>query len=229
MREFPDSSPIPIPSLPLTPSPRHNNSGPKFGIQLFDPTYVRAVEALSPDGELMTSLDLLHIPTPWHNSVVRLEGSDLVLVTKAKLARAALAAGSMTGGMVGEEEGRARFALCRREAEVTTPAPAAAAAAVADCAAMVEVKTEKDTAVVVVVEVAAAAESFDEKVVSRVPTRPRRRATLSEKADVVVAAVVRRNTGTFSATAPNQVPRHDSWLGGLRWILSLFWPRGALV
>jgi hypothetical protein len=178
----------------------------------------------------MTSLDLLHIPTPWHNSVVLLEGSDLVLVTKAKLARAALAAGSMTGGMVGGDEGLARFSLRRKDAILTPPAtpppaPAVVAAAV-DSPVVVELNTAKDT-VVVAVEVVAAAEKFDERVqvVSPTPARPRRRATLSEKADVVVTAVVRRNTGSFSAAAPNQVPKHNSWIGRLRWILSLFWPR----
>lgn len=167
----------------------------------------------------MTSLDLLHIPTPWHNSVVLLEGSDLVLVTKAKLARAALAAGSMTGGMVGGDEGLARFSLRRKDAILTPPATPPPAPAVVAAAV--------DSPAVVAVEVVAAAEKFDEKVqvVSPTPARPRRRATLSEKADVVVTAVVRRNTGSFSAAAPNQVPKHDSWIGRLRWILSLFWPR----
>ncbi|KAI2620438.1 Pyoverdine/dityrosine biosynthesis protein-domain-containing protein [Hypoxylon sp. NC1633] len=80
----------------------HNNAGPKFGIQLFDPATVRAVESLSPSGSLMTSRDLLHIPTPWHNSVVEIRGSKMLYVTKAKIAREAVAAGDMTGGLVGK-------------------------------------------------------------------------------------------------------------------------------
>lgn len=97
---------------------RHNNAGPKYGIQLFDPSRVRAVEALSPDGELMMSLDLLHIPTPWHNCVVKLANSGgVLLVTKAKVVRAALAKGSVTGGLIGRKEGRAFFAL-RKEKEM---------------------------------------------------------------------------------------------------------------
>ncbi|KAI1771988.1 Pyoverdine/dityrosine biosynthesis protein-domain-containing protein [Hypoxylon cercidicola] len=65
----------------------HNNAGPKFGIQLFDPATVRAVESLSPNGNPMTSRDLLHIPTPWHNCVVKMAGSEIWYVTKAKVVR----------------------------------------------------------------------------------------------------------------------------------------------
>ncbi|KAI2604453.1 Pyoverdine/dityrosine biosynthesis protein-domain-containing protein [Hypoxylon fragiforme] len=80
----------------------HNNAGPKFGIQLFDPTSVRTVESLSPNGRLMTSRDLLHIPTPWHNCVVSVAGSKVLYVTKAKVVREALAEGSLLGGLIGE-------------------------------------------------------------------------------------------------------------------------------
>ncbi|KAK2004519.1 pyoverdine/dityrosine biosynthesis protein [Colletotrichum falcatum] len=75
----------------------HNNAGPKFGIQLFDPAVIRAVEGLSPDGTPMTSRDLLHIPTPWHNCVAEVEGSPYLLVTKASVAREAMSLGAVTG------------------------------------------------------------------------------------------------------------------------------------
>ncbi|GKT84868.1 pyoverdine/dityrosine biosynthesis protein [Colletotrichum tofieldiae] len=77
----------------------HNNAGPKFGIQLFDPAVVRAVEGLSPDGTPMTSRDLLHIPTPWHNCVAEVEGSPYLLVTKASVPREAMTLGAVTGGV----------------------------------------------------------------------------------------------------------------------------------
>ncbi|KAI2469528.1 Pyoverdine/dityrosine biosynthesis protein-domain-containing protein [Annulohypoxylon bovei var. microspora] len=79
----------------------HNNAGPKFGIQLFDPAVVRAVESLSPNSNLMTSRDLLHIPTPWHNSVVKVGSSKVIYVTKAKVVRDALISGEMTGSLLG--------------------------------------------------------------------------------------------------------------------------------
>ncbi|KAI1374201.1 Pyoverdine/dityrosine biosynthesis protein-domain-containing protein [Hypoxylon crocopeplum] len=94
----------------------HNNAGPKFGIQLFDPLAVRAVESLSPDSCLMTSRDLLHIPTPWHNSVVKVVGSNTLYVTKAKVVREAIAAGDVTGLVIGGADhggaGTAYFSVC---------------------------------------------------------------------------------------------------------------------
>ncbi|KAK4177804.1 Pyoverdine/dityrosine biosynthesis protein-domain-containing protein [Triangularia setosa] len=92
----------------------HNNAGPKFGIQLIDATKIRAVTSLSADGELMASMDLLHVPTPWHNCVVELQGSEIMLMTKAKLARTALNKGSFTGSLTKTESGRAYFELTKR-------------------------------------------------------------------------------------------------------------------
>ncbi|KAK4154422.1 Pyoverdine/dityrosine biosynthesis protein-domain-containing protein [Chaetomidium leptoderma] len=207
----------------------HNNAGPKFGIQLFDPAQARAVEALSPDGELMTSLDLLHIPTPWHNSVVQIAGSDVILVTKAKLVRAALAAGSMKGGLVRNEEGSAYFGLEKPEALASTEeAPGAVVASEVREPESVPTEAKKDAAVTVTVTVTVVAEEEDAPVTAPVPApvpapgRRQRRTTLSEKADAVVTAVVRRNTGNLSARE-----KPNFWLGRLKWLLSLFWPRGV--
>lgn len=192
---------------------RHNNAGPKFGIQLFDPAQARAVEALSPDGDLMTSLDLLHIPTPWHNSVVQLAGSGIILVTKARLARAALAAGSMTGGLAETEDGRAYFSLQKKDAVPATVV-----------LEMVETEIKKESAATVTVSVKAQ----EDDVLAPGQVQLQRRATFSEKADAVVTAVTRRNTGSLSAgeaSWPAKGGRHGYWLGRLRWLLSLFWPR----
>lgn len=46
----------------------------------------------------MTAVDLLHIPTPWHNCVVKL--GDRLIVTKSKTARNAVASGTLEGGLV---------------------------------------------------------------------------------------------------------------------------------
>lgn len=59
---------------------------------------VRPTKVLSPDGDIMTSQDLLHVPTPWHNSVVEIEGHPTLYVTKSKIARSALKEGAFTGG-----------------------------------------------------------------------------------------------------------------------------------
>lgn len=70
---------------------RHNNAGPKFGIQLFDPSKVRAVKSLDPKHD--QGSDNLHIPTPWHNCVAEMaDANGLLLVVKAKVVRDALAA-----------------------------------------------------------------------------------------------------------------------------------------
>ncbi|KAK4150285.1 Pyoverdine/dityrosine biosynthesis protein-domain-containing protein [Chaetomidium leptoderma] len=99
--------------LRLSIHAKHNNAGPKFGIQLFDPTSVRVAASLAPDGAVMTAVDLLHIPTPWHNCVVKL--GDRVIVTKSKTAKNAVASGTLAGGLVqgrpGEHGGGACFEL----------------------------------------------------------------------------------------------------------------------
>ncbi|KAI1464293.1 Pyoverdine/dityrosine biosynthesis protein-domain-containing protein [Daldinia caldariorum] len=82
----------------------HNNAGPKFGVQLFDPKLVRAIESLSQNSSSVTSLDLLHIPTPWHNCVAKVAGSEVLYVTKAKVVREALARGEMVGKLVTQED-----------------------------------------------------------------------------------------------------------------------------
>ncbi len=189
----------------------HNNAGPKFGIQLFDPAQIRAVEALSAEGELTASLDMLHIPTPWHNSVVHLDGGEFILVTKAKLARAALAAGSMTGGLVTSGEGIAYFSLRNKDAISSAVLPATAGTP-----KVAEMANEKDAGVCV----AAATVTAGEKAVA---TRERlqKQTTPPEKAD----SVVRRNTDTLSAAEPYSFTR-NFWLERLRWVLSLFRSRG---
>jgi len=111
---------------------RHNNAGPKFGIRLFDPSRVKAVKDLTVGSELEASPDLLHIPTPWHNCIVQLGGQDVFFLTKAKVARAALVSGVVTGKLAGMDEGSAYFALERRTITVlssvslATPAVASA-------------------------------------------------------------------------------------------------------
>ncbi|KAJ2895708.1 pyoverdine dityrosine biosynthesis protein [Zalerion maritima] len=101
----------------------HKNSGPKFGIQLFDPAKVRTTDSLDALGKPMQCVDLLHIPTPWHNSVVEIEGSNTIYVTKSKLAREAVAVGRFTGGF---ERGPGAIGGCFRlkptETTVSTPA-----------------------------------------------------------------------------------------------------------
>jgi len=96
---------------------RHNNAGPKFGIQLFDPTFVRATKSLSEDAALMTSLDMLHVPTPWHNCVVEISGSGILRVTKSKVARESLASGGLEGQFVEGQAGRGAYFIMYQRSE----------------------------------------------------------------------------------------------------------------
>ncbi|CUM68129.1 uncharacterized protein PRCAT00005846001 [Priceomyces carsonii] len=74
----------------------HSNSGPKFGISLWDSDECRVVRSLdlvaAPNFD-----DLLHIPTPWHNCVLKLEDSPHYFVTISDVIRNALEKGTHTG------------------------------------------------------------------------------------------------------------------------------------
>jgi hypothetical protein len=80
------------------PFHRHDNSGPKFGIQLLGPN-VRATNTLHATGKIVTSVDLLHVPTPWHGCVVEVLGHDQLYMTKSQVVRAAIASGEFEGDL----------------------------------------------------------------------------------------------------------------------------------
>ena len=64
----------------------HVNSGPKFGISLFDRSKTRVVDNLDDLSSIAKpSHDLLHIPTPWHNCVFQVSGSDFTYIAKSKV------------------------------------------------------------------------------------------------------------------------------------------------
>lgn len=59
----------------------HHNAGPKYGIRLLD-TNVCCSYNHNPDEDDR----LLHIPTPWHNTVFKISGRDKMIVSSSKLA-----------------------------------------------------------------------------------------------------------------------------------------------
>jgi pyoverdine/dityrosine biosynthesis protein Dit1 len=73
----------------------HDNAGPKFGIRLFGPGVAE-----------VRSVDLLHVPTPWHNCLVEVAGRPALVMTKARVVKEAMAAGDFSGRWVGDDEGR---------------------------------------------------------------------------------------------------------------------------
>lgn len=76
----------------------HTNSGPKFGIKVISPDQCQTVRSFE-DIEEPTYEDLLHIPTPWHNCVVKINGKRYVL-TKASIVKEALEKGTYRGEWV---------------------------------------------------------------------------------------------------------------------------------
>lgn len=76
----------------------HTNSGPKFGIKVISSEQCRIVKSLD-DLEEPKFEDLLHIPTPWHNCVVKID-DDRYVLTKASVVKEALENGSYEGDWV---------------------------------------------------------------------------------------------------------------------------------
>ena len=73
----------------------HKNGGPKFGINLLSKEKCKSIESLNAD--MSSQSDFLHIPTPWHNSVVRIEGDKNWYVAKSKAVTDALRERTHTG------------------------------------------------------------------------------------------------------------------------------------
>lgn len=74
----------------------HNNKGPKFGIKLLSNEECKVVKSLdecvSPNYD-----DLLHIPTPWHNTILQYEGQKNYFITKSHIIYDAFRNGTHSG------------------------------------------------------------------------------------------------------------------------------------
>ncbi|KAJ5988138.1 pyoverdine/dityrosine biosynthesis family protein [Penicillium waksmanii] len=82
----------------------HVNSGPKFGISLFDRSKTRVIDNLNDLSSIAKpSHDLLHIPTPWHNCVFQVSGSDFTYITKSKVIHDARMSGLIRGHWVRQD------------------------------------------------------------------------------------------------------------------------------
>ncbi|GAV49092.1 hypothetical protein ZYGR_0N04970 [Zygosaccharomyces rouxii] len=74
----------------------HTNSGPKFGIKVISPEQCLSVKSLDNIVEPKFE-DLLHIPTPWHNCVVKVCNQNQFFLTKSRVVREALESGKYVG------------------------------------------------------------------------------------------------------------------------------------
>jgi hypothetical protein len=99
----------------LTEVTRHNNSGPKFGIQLFDKALCRPASALLHAPGCEDSTDLLHIPTPWHNCVIEVAGDPKIYVGKSKVVKDAINKGLYSGGWQVTDGQAGRFEVSRTQ------------------------------------------------------------------------------------------------------------------
>lgn len=82
---------------------RHDNAGPKFGIKMLG-KHVIPTDVIPPTGEALDWGDHLHIPTPWHNCMVEIDGRLGLYTTKASAVWPAVRSGDatwVTGGECG--------------------------------------------------------------------------------------------------------------------------------
>lgn len=81
----------------------HINSGPKYGIKLLDPSTCKPIKSLE-ECTAPKYDDLLHIPTPWHNTVFKYEGEDYFFLTRSGVIKKAIAEGTHKGGWDEEDK-----------------------------------------------------------------------------------------------------------------------------
>ncbi|SCW02855.1 LAFE_0F15764g1_1 [Lachancea fermentati] len=74
----------------------HTNFGPKFGIRMISSRDCQVIKCLDNNEEPRFE-DLLHIPTPWHNCVLKLEDEGKYFLTKSKVVIDAIESGIYEG------------------------------------------------------------------------------------------------------------------------------------
>lgn len=98
----------------------HTNKGPKFGICLFPRDKIRAIDSIKNRHELVPAYEF-QVPTPWHNSIIRVAGDSTIYLGKAEIVQAAIDQGEFKGGWVESPEG-AHFALTSTSPVIVTDA-----------------------------------------------------------------------------------------------------------
>lgn len=75
----------------------HCNSGPKFGIRLLSNKSCKIIRSLKDSDATPVFEDLLHIPTPWHNCVIKVKNEDNYFIGKSEVALKAISKGLYGG------------------------------------------------------------------------------------------------------------------------------------
>ncbi|KAL4977210.1 Pyoverdine/dityrosine biosynthesis protein-domain-containing protein [Aspergillus desertorum] len=112
----------------------HTNAGPKFGIRLFRHGTVRTaptaqslllVSGSESESEAITNpLYEFQIPTPWHNCLVQVEGSNGMLLTRSGIVRDVVRKGLFEGGWCQREGDQGGYFVIRRAKGEPGPAGA---------------------------------------------------------------------------------------------------------
>jgi pyoverdine/dityrosine biosynthesis protein Dit1 len=101
----------------------HSNRGPKFGICLFPRNQVHAIEAVMNRHALCPSYEF-QVPTPWHNSIIKVDGDSVLYLGKAEIVQKAIEQGDFEGGWVQDVVQGGYFVL--RSTSTVCEAPSAA-------------------------------------------------------------------------------------------------------
>lgn len=87
---------------------RHKNNGPKFGIQLLSNKGCRSLESLEGITQQNMS-DLLHIPTPWHNTACQIQNDPTLYIIKSHIVREAVRSNRYEGEWIPAVKGHGGF------------------------------------------------------------------------------------------------------------------------
>ncbi|KAF2195181.1 hypothetical protein K469DRAFT_515510, partial [Zopfia rhizophila CBS 207.26] len=82
----------------------HNNKGPKFAVRLLPKSLVRPIDSLENRHEPVPAYEF-QIPTPWHNSIIKVEGDELMYLARAEVAKVAVSGSSFEGSWVSSPNG----------------------------------------------------------------------------------------------------------------------------
>ncbi|KAF2649303.1 hypothetical protein K491DRAFT_708249 [Lophiostoma macrostomum CBS 122681] len=82
----------------------HDNAGPKFAVRLLPKSMVRPIESLEDRHEPISTCEF-QIPTPWHNSIIKVEGDELMYLARAEVAKKAVEGPAFEGSWVDSPAG----------------------------------------------------------------------------------------------------------------------------
>lgn len=92
----------------------HDNSGPKFAVRLLPKTMVRPIQDLEKRHEPVAAYEF-QLPTPWHNTIIKVEGDEYIYLARSEIAKKAIAGTDYEGSWVEGPEG-GHYSLTRKPA-----------------------------------------------------------------------------------------------------------------